>query len=97
MSKRTEAALIAARESSLGYESGDELIHLADGTISKDQIENVWAADGQQTLDRMLNLMNITLGSASYGILRDLAETFPPEQRIDLLHMIFLTPEFHLA
>ncbi len=97
MSKRTEAALIAARESSLGYESGDELIHLAEGTISKNEIETVWAADGQQTLDRMLNLMNITLGSASYGVLRDLAEAFTPDQRIDLLHMIFLTPEFHLA
>ena len=97
MSKRTEAALIAARESMLGYESGDGLIHLAGGTISKTEIETTWAADGQQTLDRMLNLMGVTLGTASYGILRDLAIAFTPQQRPDLVHMILLTPEFHLA
>jgi uncharacterized protein (DUF1800 family) len=97
MAKRTEATLIAERESMLGYASGDGRVHLGRGSITKTQIESTWAAQPGTLLDRMLELMDVALDASSYGVMLDLAQQLSPAQRTDLVHMIMLTPEFQLA
>ena len=97
MSKRTEAAQILADRAAPGYVDGDGLIRLAGGAISRHEIEVLYAAQPQTVLDRILELMGVTLSPDSYDTLLAFAVDAPPSERIDLVHMIFLTHDFHLA
>ncbi len=98
MSKRTEAALIAARE----ITAGGGAYAFAGGEIVAEEVRTGAAAT---VLDTLLTLMQLTVSSPSYSevspesydVLLSFAEQATPDDRVDLIHLIMLTHDFHLA
>jgi uncharacterized protein (DUF1800 family) len=97
MAKRTETARQFSWRSMTGYWSGDGLIHLAAGTISRTEVENVYRDQPDALLDRFLELMQLTLTPASLAALRTFMRASSRWERSDVLPLILLAPEFHLA
>jgi hypothetical protein len=97
MAKRTETAQQFAWNCMRGYWSTDGLIHLGGGTISKNEIENTYRDLPDALLDRFLELMHLTLTPASLQALRTFTRASSRWERSDVLPLILLAPEFHLA
>ncbi|MFP5489645.1 MAG: hypothetical protein ACLGHQ_15240, partial [Acidimicrobiia bacterium] len=56
-----------------GYWHGDGPVHLAGGTLSRSDVEGIYADDPDGVLDRMLELMGVTLSSASRAALVEMS------------------------
>jgi uncharacterized protein (DUF1800 family) len=103
MARRTDVARQIGWRTMAGYwaQGGDRLIHLAGGTISRDEISDAPNAADRlspaQLLDRYLELTHLRLTPASYQALLAYLVASPRWERSDLLPFILLAPEFHLA
>lgn len=97
MSKRTDTARSFAWRSMTGYWSGDGLIHLAGGTISRTEVTETYAEQPVQLLDRFTELMQISLSPSTHQALSTMATQMSRWERSDLLSMILLAPDFHVA
>ena len=97
MSKRTDTARSFAWRSMTGYWSGDGLIHLGRGTISRTELQDDYADQPVALLDRFTELMGITLSASSHQALADMSQQMSRWERSDLLSMILLAPDFHVA
>jgi uncharacterized protein (DUF1800 family) len=97
MAKRTDTARTYAYRSMQGYWNGDGLIHLAAGTISRNEIENTYRNDPVGLLDRFLERMHLTLSSSTYAALRRYSEQSQWWERTDLLALILSAPDLHVA
>jgi hypothetical protein len=97
MSKRTDTARSFAWRSMTGYWSGDGLIHLGGGTISRTELQDDYAEQPVALLDRFTELMGITLSASSHQALADMSQQMSRWERSDLLSMILLAPDFHVA
>ena len=97
MSKRTDTARNFAWRSMTGYWDGDGLIHLAGGTISRSELQDDYRDRAVELLDRFLELMQINLSSSTHQALATLSQQMSRWERSDLLAMILLAPDFHVA
>jgi uncharacterized protein (DUF1800 family) len=90
MAKRTETARSIAWRSMQGYWNGDGYIHLKNGTIARDDVNETWR-------DELLRLSDITLTSGSYDALATFATNSQRWERSDLLHLMLFAPELQVA
>jgi hypothetical protein len=97
MARRTDTARSFMWRAMSGYWSGDGLIHLAGGTVSYDEVNTTYRDLPGDLLDRFLELMQIELAPTTYAALLDHAEQSARWERPDLLALILIAPEFHLA
>lgn len=98
MAARTETARSFVWRSMSGYWGGDGLIHLKNGTLSKDEIQGTpYRNDPDGVVDRMLELMDVQLSAGSRAALVDLSRKFNQWQRTDILPLILIAPDFHVA
>ena len=98
MARRTETARQFVWRSMTGYWGGDGLVHLRRGTISRTEIEETtYRDDPVGLLDRMLALMDVRLSATSRQALVTLAEQSSRWERTDLLPLILIAPDFHVA
>lgn len=97
MAKRTESARRSAWQSMRGYWDGDELIHLAGGTISKTEVYETYRDRPADLVDRFLELMHLSYSSASRDALVAYSTASERWERADLLALILVAPDFHLA
>jgi uncharacterized protein (DUF1800 family) len=98
MARRTETARSFVWRSMSGYWQGDGLIHLANGTLSRAEVEQTTYKDDPIGLvDRMLQLMGVHLSSTSRQALVSLSTANSRWERTDLLPLILIAPDFHVA
>lgn len=97
MAKRIETAQQMAWQSMRGYWNGDGLVHLAGGTISKDEINGSFRDRPADLVDRFLELMHLSYSSASRDALVAYSTASERWERPDLLALILVAPDFHLA
>jgi hypothetical protein len=103
MARRTDVARQIGWRTMTGYwaQGGDGLIHLAGGTISRNEISDAQIAADRLSpaalLDRYLELTHLRLTPASYDALLAYLVASSRWERSDLLPFILLAPEFHLA
>jgi uncharacterized protein (DUF1800 family) len=98
MARRTETARSFVWRSMSGYWNGDGLVHLANGTLSRTEVEQTtYASDPVGLVDRMLSLMGIQLSAGSRQALVTMSTRCSRWERTDLLPLILIAPDFHLA
>ncbi len=98
MAKRTDTAQAFAWRSMTGYWNGDGLMRLAGGTISRTEItEGTYRDQPLALLDRMLELMRLTLTPSTHAVLSAHSTQSERWERSDLLALIMLAPELHVA
>jgi hypothetical protein len=96
MSKRSQAARWSFWNSMLGFWAGDGLIHLGRGNISRAQAEAM-ADSPDQFVDLVLSLMGVSPSTTSRDVLYVHARSQPWWERIDVVCLALLMPEFHVA
>lgn len=97
MAKRTETVRSIIWRSMTGYWGGDGVIHLANGTISRTDVQTTWADDPERVLTEFLDKAGIELSTRSYNALRNFASGGPSWERSDLFHLIMLAPDLQVA
>jgi uncharacterized protein (DUF1800 family) len=97
MAKRTETVRSIVWRSMTGYWGGDGVIHLANGTIARTDVQTTWADDPGRVLTEFLDKTDITLSTRSYNALLAFATGGPSWERSDLFHLIMLAPELQVA
>ena len=97
MAKRTETVRDIVYRSMTGYWSGDGLLHLAEGDISREEIQETWRHTPLQVLDRVLELTNLTLNQHSYDALASFVTNSERWERIDVAYLVMMAPEMQVA
>ena len=97
MAKRTDTARTFAWRSMTGYWNGDGLIHLGGGTISRTDIETYYLDRHVELLDEFLDLMSVGLTPASHAALAAHSTESARWERSDLLSLILMSPDLHVA
>jgi uncharacterized protein (DUF1800 family) len=97
MAQRTSTAQSFGWRVMSGYWSGDGLIHLAAGSISRNEIEHTYRDQPVALVDRILELMRVELSPTSRTALTTFSEGSAWWERSDLVRLAFLTPDFHVA
>jgi uncharacterized protein (DUF1800 family) len=98
MARRTDTARSFVWRSMSGYWNGDGLVHLANGTVSRAEIEQTTYKDAPEALvDRILGLMGVQLSAGSRAALVAMSTSSSRWERTDLLHLILIAPDFHVA
>ena len=97
MAKRTSTVRSLVWRSMQGYWSGDGLIHLRNGTISRADVTDTWADDPQRVLDEILAMTDITLTPTSYDALLAFSQNAARWERSDLFHLVMFSPELQVA
>ncbi|MEY2959671.1 MAG: hypothetical protein RLZZ01_2239, partial [Actinomycetota bacterium] len=67
------------------------------GTLSRDEVFVAYRSYPEELVDRMLELTGVRLSTGSRTALVTMCEASPHWERTDLLPLILMTPEFHLA
>jgi uncharacterized protein (DUF1800 family) len=97
MAKRTDTARQLVWRSMSGYWNGDGRIHLGRGSITRTEVEADDSGAPKAVLDRMLDLMDLSLRSSTYDALLTYARRAQRWERSDLVMLILLAPDFHTA
>ncbi len=97
MSKRTDTARTFAWRAMSGYWDGDGLIHLAGGNISRTDVQDAYGDLPVELLDRLLELMQVGLAASSHQALSTLSQQMSRWERSDLVSLILLAPDLHVA
>ncbi len=97
MAQRTSCAQSFGWRTMRGYWDGDHLIHLAGGTISKTEIEDTYATQPVELVDRILSLMRVTLSATSRNALVTYSTNSQRWERHRLVFLALMAPEFHVA
>ncbi len=97
MAKRTDAARQFAWQAMREYWEGDQLIHLAGGTISKTEIYETYRDRPADLVDLFLARMKLTVTPATRSALVAFSTSAERWVRSDLLALILVAPDFHLA
>lgn len=96
MTSRASAASSIASKTMPGYSTGDLLIHLAGGTLSRDEVRNVYRDRPAELVQRVVDLMQVTLAPETRQALVDYATNAPYWERHDLVRLVLMTPDLHL-
>ena len=97
MTQRISAARHFQWRAMSGYWSGDGLIRLGGGNLSKNEIENVHRDEPAWVVDRILELMRMPLSSSSRAALLTYSTESAWWERSDLVGLTLMAPEFHTA
>ena len=97
MSKRTDQARRFMWIAMGGFWAGDGLLHLRSGAISRADFEGYFRDRPDQLVDRILELMQLRLGGATRQALVDYAARSPWWERLALVQLIIMSPDFNLA
>jgi uncharacterized protein (DUF1800 family) len=97
MAARTGVARSIGWRTMRGYWGGDGLIHLAGGTISRSEIEDTYRDQPEALVDRMLQLMRLSPTNESRQALYAFSRESNRWERNNLVSLIFLMPEMHVA
>jgi uncharacterized protein (DUF1800 family) len=97
MARRTDTAHQFVWRSMAGYWHGDGLVHLANGTLSRAEMEGVYADDPAGVVDRMLALMGVEVSASTRQALVTMSSRCSRWERTDLLPLILIAPDFHVA
>jgi uncharacterized protein (DUF1800 family) len=96
MANRALAARFFMWSTMLGFWSGDGLIHLGGGAISRAEVES-YAARPDDFVDLLLSRMRITATAASRALLCDHARSVQWWDRTEIVGLALLLPEVHVA
>lgn len=96
MTSRASAASSIATKTMPGYSTGDLLIHLAGGTLSRDEVRNVYRDRPADLVQRVIDLMQVTLAPETRQALVNYATNAPYWERHDLVRLVLMTPDLHL-
>ncbi len=97
MAKRTETVRSIVWRSMQGYWSGDGLLHLKNGTIARDDVEDTWQDQPQTVIDEILRLADLELTPGSYEALAAFSRNSSRWERSDLFHLVMFAPELQVA
>ena len=97
MARRTDTAHQFVWRSMTGYWQGDGLVHLANGTLSRAEMEGRYANDPAGVVDRMLALMGVAVSASTRQALVTMSSRCSRWERTDLLPLILIAPDFHVA
>jgi uncharacterized protein (DUF1800 family) len=97
MAKRTETVRSIIWRSMQGYWGGDGLLHLKNGTIARDDVQETWRDQPLKVIDEILRLSDLELTSGSYDALATFAENSERWERSDLFHLVMFAPELQVA
>jgi uncharacterized protein (DUF1800 family) len=97
MANRVDAARQFGWLTQKHYWDGDGLIHLAGGTISRDEVSGTYLNQPERLVDRILSLMNLKLGPGSLNALYQYARSSGWEYRGDVVTLALMTPEMNVA
>lgn len=97
MARRTDVARTFVWRSMTGYWNGDGLIHLANGALSRDEIQDTYRDRPADLVDRMLELMGVELTAGTRNALVAMSTAISRWQRTDLLPLILIAPDLHVA
>jgi uncharacterized protein (DUF1800 family) len=97
MAQRTATARSFGWRTMTGYWDGDGLIHLAGGPLSRTEVEETYRDQPVALLDRIIELMQISMTTSSYNALKTFSEQSAWWERTDLIFLTLLAPELHVA
>ncbi len=94
MAKRTETVRQIIWRSMQGYWSGDGLLHLKNGTISRSYVEST---EPTAVIDELLRLTDLELTAGTYEALAAFARNSERWELSDLFHLVLFAPELQIA
>jgi uncharacterized protein (DUF1800 family) len=94
LSQRAAAAQAFGYLATRGYVEGDGLIRGAGGLITRGEVQ---ASSPEALVDRILANMQVAVGATSRQSLIDFARNSPWWEQHNLVTLVLLCPEFHLA
>lgn len=97
MLSRTTAVRSSMWHAMPGYMDGDQLIHLQLGSVSRQELEGALQAQPAAVVDRFAQLMNIHLSAHTREVLVHHSTVAGYWERIDLIPLMLLTPDFQAA
>lgn len=97
MTARAGSASSLAAKTMPGYSTGDLLIHLVGGTLSRDEVRVVYRDRPADLVQRVLDLMQVRVAPETHRALVDYAVGAPYWERHDLVRLVLQTPDLHLA
>jgi len=97
MTARASIASSLAWKTMPGYSTGDLLIHLAGGTLSRTEVRDTYRYQPVQLVQRVLDLMQVTVSPETRAALDNYATTAPYWDRHQLIRLVMQTPDLHMA
>ena len=97
MAKRTETVRQVIWRSMTGYWSGDGLLRLKNGTISRTDVQETWRDEPLKVIDEILRLTDLELTAGSYEALAEFSRNSERWERSDLFHLVMLAPDLQVA
>ena len=80
-----------------GYSTGDLLIHLVGGDLSRTEVRDTYRYQPVQLVQRVLDLMQVTVSAETRQALDNYATTAPYWDRHYLIRLVLQTPDLHMA
>ena len=97
MTARASIASSLAGKTMPGYHNGDQLIHLAGGQLTRTEVRDAYRNRPTELVQRILDLMQVTVSAESRQALDDYAVNAPYWERHHLVRLVMLTPDLHMA
>jgi uncharacterized protein (DUF1800 family) len=97
MAKRTETVRSIIWRSMQGYWGGDGLLHLKNGTIARNDVQETWRDQPLKVIDEILRLADLELTPGTYEALADFARNSERWELSDLFHLVMFAPELQVA
>jgi uncharacterized protein (DUF1800 family) len=97
MSKRTDQARRFMWIAMAGFWDGDGLLRLGGGTIHRDEFSGYYHDRPAELVDRLLQLLRTSVSGSTRQILIEYAAGAPWWERLSLVHLILMSPDFQLT
>ena len=97
MTARASMATSLAGKTMPGYSTGDQMIHLAGGDLLRTEVRDTYRYQPVQLVQRVLDLMQVTVSPETRQALDDYATTAPYGDRHHLIRLVMHTPDLHMA
>ena len=97
MTARASVASSLSSKTMPGYSDGDLLIHLVGGDLSRAEVRDIYRDRPVELVQRVLDLMQVTVSPETRAALDNYATTAPYWERHHLIRLVMLTPDLHMA
>ena len=88
---------LSPRVPKTSYSTGDQMIHLAGGDLLRTEVRDTYRYQPVQLVQRVLDLMQVTVSPETRQALDDYATTAPYGDRHHLIRLVMHTPDLHMA